>query len=136
MDTMSSGAGRHTDGTPVLPRWTLLIFAVTCGASVANVYYAQPLLDAIAATFAVSPGAVGLVVTLTQIGYAAGLVLIVPLGDLVDRRRLVVAQTLLSALALFAVGTAPDVLALFDIVKRSRRVQLFTQAEAIRVKYL
>ncbi|WP_439617547.1 MFS transporter [Shinella sp.] len=96
-----------------LPRWTLLVFAFTCGASVANIYYAQPLLDAIAATFAISPGAVGLVVALTQVGYAAGLVFIVPLGDLVDRRKLIVAQTLLSAIALAAIGGAPNVFALF-----------------------
>ncbi len=97
----------------VLPRWTLLVFAFTCGASVANIYYAQPLLDTIAATFGISPGAVGLVVALTQVGYAAGLVFIVPLGDLVDRRKLIVAQTLFSAIALVAIGSAPHVFALF-----------------------
>lgn len=96
-----------------LPRWTLLVFAFTCGASVANIYYAQPLLDAIAATFGISPSAVGLVVALTQVGYAAGLVFIVPLGDLLDRRKLIVAQTLLSAVALAAIGSAPSVFTLF-----------------------
>ncbi|MCR6502328.1 MFS transporter [Shinella sp. CPCC 101442] len=110
---MRAGARQQTCAKPEFPRWTLLIFAMTAGASVANIYYAQPLLGTIAATFGISPGAVGLVVTLTQIGYAAGLVLIVPLGDLVDRRRLLTIQTLLSALALLAVGCAPNVIALF-----------------------
>jgi predicted MFS family arabinose efflux permease len=87
---------------------TLLVFALACGFSVANVYYAQPLLETMAATFRISPASIGIVITLTQLGYAAGLVFIVPLGDLMDRRRLVVAQTLLSALALAAVGTATN----------------------------
>ncbi|WP_424548499.1 MFS transporter [Shinella zoogloeoides] len=95
-------------------RWLLPVFAMTCGASVANIYYAQPLLDAIASTFAINPAAVGLVVTLTQIGYAAGLIFIVPLGDLVDRRRLVIAQTLLAAFALAAIGSAPNAMVLFS----------------------
>lgn len=95
----SAGAG--------LSRVTLLIFAMTCGVSVANIYYAQPLLDAIAKSFAIDPATVGLVVTLTQVGYAAGLLFIVPLGDLVDRRKLVIGQTLLSCAALVVAGTAP-----------------------------
>lgn len=96
-----------------LSRWMLLVFAVTCGASVANIYYAQPLLDAIAESFAIEPAAVGLVVTLTQVGYAAGLIFIVPLGDLVDRRRLVIGQTLLSAVALVVIASAPSAAILF-----------------------
>ncbi len=95
----SGGTGRS--------RVTLLTFAVTCGVSVANIYYAQPLLDAIAKSFAIDPATVGLVVTLTQVGYAAGLLCIVPLGDLVDRRKLVIGQTLLSCAALVVAGTAP-----------------------------
>jgi predicted MFS family arabinose efflux permease len=95
----------NTGVAPLAPT-TLLIFALACGFSVANVYYAQPLLETMAASFHISPASIGIVVTLTQLGYGAGLVFIVPLGDLVDRRKLVVAQTLLSALALAAVGTA------------------------------
>lgn len=90
-----------------LPRRALPIFAVACGVAVANIYYAQPLLDAIAASFGIAPAQIGLVVTLTQIGYAIGLVFIVPLGDLIDRRRLVLRQITLSAVALAIAGTAP-----------------------------
>ncbi|MDH2384734.1 MFS transporter [Bradyrhizobium sp. CER78] len=86
----------------------VLLFAVACGLSVANIYFAQPLLDTMARDLAITPAVIGGVVTLTQIGYAFGLVLIVPLGDLWDRRRLIVGQTVLSAIALTVVGTAPN----------------------------
>lgn len=86
----------------------VLLFAVACGLSVANIYFAQPLLDTMARDLGIAPAAIGLVVTLTQIGYAVGLILIVPLGDLVDRRRLIVGQTVLSAIALAIVGLATN----------------------------
>src|ERR1700721_2179101 len=63
--------------------------ATGCGAAVANIYYPQPLLSTIAHDFSVSDGTAGLLVTASQIGYAAGLVLLVPLGDLIERRRLI-----------------------------------------------
>jgi predicted MFS family arabinose efflux permease len=90
-----------------MPRRLVLLFALACGLSVANIYFALPLLDAMAREFSISPAAIGMVVTATQIGYAAGLIFIVPLGDLVDRRRLIVSQAALSALALVVVGLAP-----------------------------
>ncbi|MGY4176260.1 putative MFS family arabinose efflux permease [Bradyrhizobium sp. USDA 4518] len=86
----------------------VLLFAVACGLSVANIYFAQPLLDTMAQDLSITPAVIGGVVTLTQIGYAFGLMLIVPLGDLWDRRRLIVGQTVLSAIALTIVGTAPN----------------------------
>ncbi|PTL80353.1 MFS transporter [Vitiosangium sp. GDMCC 1.1324] len=89
-----------------LSKSTTLLFAVACGLSVANIYYAQPLLDAMAQDFRIKPGAIGLVVTLTQVGYALGLLFIVPLGDLLDRRRLIVGQAILSTVALLFVATA------------------------------
>ncbi|PCM50042.1 MFS transporter [Pseudomonas fluorescens] len=86
----------------------VLLFAVACGLAVGNVYYAQPLLDAMADAFAMSPATIGIVITLTQIGYGIGLVLLVPLGDLLNRRRLIVTQTLLSAVALLMIALAPN----------------------------
>lgn len=86
----------------------VLLFAVACGLAVGNVYYAQPLLDAMADAFAMSPATIGIVITLTQIGYGIGLVLLVPLGDLLNRRRLIVTQTLLSAAALLMIALAPS----------------------------
>ncbi|MFJ2481270.1 MFS transporter [Pseudomonas sp. NPDC087598] len=86
----------------------VLLFAVACGLAVGNVYYAQPLLDAMADAFALSPATIGIVITLTQVGYGVGLVLLVPLGDLLNRRRLIVTQTLLSACALLMIALAPN----------------------------
>lgn len=90
--------------TPALSRRTTLLFALAGAVAVANVYFAQPLLATLSQDFGISEGAVGAIVTLTQIGYGLGLFLIVPLGDLIDRKRLIVAQLLLLALALIAVG--------------------------------
>jgi predicted MFS family arabinose efflux permease len=98
-------AGRDKAG---LSRLTALIFAAACGLSVANVYFAHPLLDAIAQEFAIDPASVGIVVTVTQIGYAFGLFFIVPLGDLFNRRKPIAGQAVLSALALVLVGFSPS----------------------------
>jgi predicted MFS family arabinose efflux permease len=75
---------------------------MSCGLIVANLYYAQPLIGPIAADLGLSAQSAGLIVTMTQLGYGAGLLLIVPLGDLVENRRLVVGITSLGALALLA----------------------------------
>ena len=104
---------RHEPSANPLPRWVLLIFAITCGASVANIYYAQPLLDSMAASFGIDSAAVGIVVTLSQVGYGAGLIFIVPIGDLVNRRKLILVQTMLSSAALAVVGAAPTTTILF-----------------------
>jgi predicted MFS family arabinose efflux permease len=90
----------------LLPRAMVWLFAVAAGLSVANVYYAQPLLDALASDFGISGAAVGIVVTATQIGCALALVLVVPLGDLVDRRHLLLVQLAGLALALLGVALA------------------------------
>lgn len=91
---------------PRLSRSLTLLFSVTCAFAVANVYFVQPLLDAIAESLHVAPGLAGVVVTATQVGYAVGLVFIVALGDLLDRKRLMLSQTLLSAVALAVAGGA------------------------------
>ena len=91
----------------------VLLFAVACGLSVANIYSAQPLLDTMAQDLGITPAAIGIVVTLTQVGLAFGLMLIVPLGDLWDRRKLIVGQIMLSSVALVVVGTAPNAVVLF-----------------------
>lgn len=91
-----------------LSRYQTFLFAITCAMAVANVYFAQPLLESMAASLSVSSGTVGVVVTATQAGYAVGLLFIVPLGDLLNRKRLILTQMLLSAVALCAVGLAQD----------------------------
>ncbi|MFC4492208.1 MFS transporter [Chromobacterium aquaticum] len=106
---------RHTPSSPLkraparpanMPAGLLWLFAVASGLSVANVYYAQPLLDALARDFAISQAAIGGVVTATQIGCALALLLLVPLGDLLERRRLMAAQWLALIAALAAVSIA------------------------------
>ncbi|PPC04358.1 MFS transporter [Acinetobacter pittii] len=89
-----------------LPRGVILLFAIASGASVANVYYAQPLLDILARDFKVSHAAIGGVVTATQIGCALALIFLVPLGDLVNRRRLMALQLIALISALLMVGFA------------------------------
>lgn len=90
----------------------ILLFSATCALAVANVYLAQPLLDSMADSLHVAPGMVGSVVTGTQAGYALGLLLIVPLGDLINRRQLILGQILLSAVALAVAGASHAWLAL------------------------
>lgn len=91
---------------PGISKATTLLFALAAGLSVANTYYAQPLLDTMSRDFAIAPATIGLVVTLTQVGYGLGLIFIVPLGDIVDRRRLIACQGLLSFVALVSVALA------------------------------
>ncbi|OON62854.1 MFS transporter [Massilia sp. KIM] len=88
------------------PRGLVLLLAAAAGIIVANLYYAQPLVAPIAAAIGMPPGLAGLVVTLTQIGYALGLLFIVPLGDLVENRRLVVTGLVALGAALLLTATA------------------------------
>ncbi|MBO8212980.1 MFS transporter [Acinetobacter nosocomialis] len=89
-----------------MPRGVILLFAIASGASVANVYYAQPLLDILAKDFNISHASIGGVVTATQIGCALALLFLVPLGDLVNRRRLMALQLLALISALLVVAFA------------------------------
>ena len=93
---------------PALTRWITLLLAITSAMAVATVYFAQPLLESMAADLGLAQQQIGWVVGATQAGYALGLLLIVPLGDLIDRKRLLLGQLLFSALALVGVGMAPN----------------------------
>ncbi|HEY5399922.1 MAG TPA: MFS transporter [Trebonia sp.] len=86
----------------------MVVLAAACGMAVANIYYSQPLLGRISSTFGVSEGRTELVVTLTQLGYALGLFLLVPLGDLLENRALASRTLLVTAAALLAAGLAPN----------------------------
>jgi predicted MFS family arabinose efflux permease len=94
--------------TPARLRRVILVLSVACGMAVANIYYSQPLLGRISAAFGISQGRTELVVTLTQLGYAIGLFLLVPLGDLLENRALVSRTLLVTAAALLAAGLAPN----------------------------
>ncbi|WP_371811000.1 MFS transporter [Frigoribacterium sp. CFBP 13707] len=94
--------------TATMTRGRTLLFAVAGGAAVGNLYWAQPLLGIIGGDLDASPASTGLLITVTQVGYALGVFFIVPLGDRVDRRRAVPLIMLLSALALAASAAAPS----------------------------
>ncbi|WP_339813495.1 MFS transporter [Paenibacillus sp. FSL R7-0189] len=96
-----------------MPRYMTLLFAVVCGMSVANIYFAQPLLDHLSREFGIDYSTIGILITITQIFYAVGLLLLVPLGDLLNQRRLIIGQMLLSVMALIIVGTASSSTVLF-----------------------
>ncbi|MDT8871766.1 hypothetical protein RAA17_13280 [Komagataeibacter rhaeticus] len=81
-----------------------MVFAAACGLIVANLYYAQPLTGPIGASLGLAPRWAGIIVTVTQTGYCLGLLLIVPLGDLLENRGLVVWMTRLVAVALLGVA--------------------------------
>ena len=83
----------------VASRSLTLLLAAACGLIAANVYYAQPLAGSIGPAIGLSPEASGLVVTLMQVGYGAGLLLIVPLGDLIENRLLVTSVVGITCLA-------------------------------------
>jgi predicted MFS family arabinose efflux permease len=88
--------------------WITVLLAVSCGLIVANIYYAQPLVGPISAELGLSPQSAGLIVTMSQLGYGAGLLLIVPLGDLVENRRLVLSVMGVGALALVGAAASTE----------------------------
>ena len=85
----------------------VFLFACACGIVVANLYYAQPLIALISPEIGLSESAASLIVTLTQLGYCIGLVLLVPLGDLIENRKLVICTICAAILALFIAMLAP-----------------------------
>ncbi len=89
-----------SDPVDSLSAWITLLLAFSCGLIVANIYYAQPLIGPISADLGLRPQLSGLLVTMSQIGYGAGLLLVVPLGDLIENRTLVVSTIVIGAIAL------------------------------------
>jgi hypothetical protein len=85
-----------------------LVMAIACGVAAANIYYNQPMLGIMEAAFPGQATVIGLVPTATQLGFAAGLLLLVPLGDRFDRRRLILIQLAALTLSLAAAALAPD----------------------------
>lgn len=86
--------------------WMTLFLATASGLLAANIYYAQPLAGLIGESLGLPRAATGLIVTMTQIGYGAGLLLVVPLGDLFENRRLTLVLVALAAAALLAAGAS------------------------------
>ncbi|MDU9409697.1 MFS transporter [Pseudomonas sp. zfem001] len=108
---MTSQTSSLTSESPALPQALVLLFALCCGAIVANLYYAQPIIELIAPDVGLSAERASLIVSLTQIGYALGLLFLVPLADLLESRRLMLITTAAALLCLLAAAFAsqPDV---------------------------
>jgi predicted MFS family arabinose efflux permease len=97
--------------SPIPPKKVpVYLLAFSVGAIVANIYYVQPLLAAMARTFSVSVGMIGLVAMLTQVGTALGMLVFVPLGDSRDRRALLTALLSGATVALCGVATAQNLI--------------------------
>jgi predicted MFS family arabinose efflux permease len=106
----------------------IFLLALSCGLIAANLYYAQPLIEPIGQALGMSSDRQGLLVTLTQLGYGLGLVLLAPLGDLVENRRLVVVVLAVACLSLLVLAgsstTAPFLVATFVLGMAVVTVQL------------
>lgn len=89
--------------------WLVLLLAVSCGLIVANIYYAQTLVGPISLDLGLPAQSAGLVVTLTQVGYGLGLLFVIPLGDYIENRTLVLCAVAVSALSMLGAGLSPSV---------------------------
>lgn len=102
----------HSDEStprPALPASLVLLLATGAGLAVAALYYSQPMLGVLAADIGASTQAVGFIPTLTQIGYAIGLLLLAPLGDRYDRRKIILIKAAVLCAALLVAGAAPSI---------------------------
>jgi len=98
-------------GVPTgISRGLTLLLAITGGVVVANLYYAQPLLAPISVALGISPAAAGLAMTVTQVGYGLGMLLVVPLGDRFENRALIAGALSVVALSLLGAGLAVNAL--------------------------
>lgn len=91
-----------------VPGWLVALFAVASGMTVANLYYAQPLLSSLRDVFHVGTAAAGGLITLTQVGYVLGMLFLVPLGDRLEKRGLISVLLTVTTLALVAAGLATN----------------------------
>ncbi|MBD3924216.1 MFS transporter [Nocardioides cavernae] len=111
MSELSNPAGTQllaASATEPPTRRTLMTWSVLAGVAVGNLYWSQPMLDRIAKDLDVALADAGLLVTAVQLGYAIGILLVVPLGDVRDRRDLIVPAAIVSAIALFASAFAGE----------------------------
>ncbi len=95
-----------------MKRETVWVMAITAGIAVANIYYNQPLLADMGRSFHAPTQHIGFIPTLTQVGYAVGMLLFVPLGDLVERRRLIATLLAATVCALVAAAVSPNIFCL------------------------
>lgn len=104
----ATAAGSASPGQRALSPGLVRLMAVTCAVTVANLYYAQPLLQSISDSLRVSQGSASLLVTVGQLGYAGGLLFIVPAGDIMRRRPLLTGMLAFCAVTLAGAALAPS----------------------------
>ena len=97
---------KENGGLPASILWTL---AIVAGISVANLYYNQPLLNMIRHDLGVSEFKTNLIAMVTQIGYALGLLFIIPLGDLYQRKKIIVTNFAIQIVSLLTIALAPNI---------------------------
>lgn len=109
LSTSPAAAIAAPSPAPALPARLVLILATAAGLAVASLYYSQPMLGIMAPDLHTSATAVGAIPTLTQLGYALGILLLAPLGDRFDRRRIILAKSAALVAALLLAGLAPGI---------------------------
>lgn len=105
---MSSTVLTHKQAV-AMPTALVLLLAAGAGLAAASLYYSQPMLGVLGSDFSAAPSAIGLIPTLTQLGYAAGLLLLAPLGDRFDRRRIILLKAAVLCMALLLAAAAPSI---------------------------
>src|SRR3954468_15771212 len=105
MNTIQS-AHTQKPANAKLPLPLVLLLATGAGLAVAALYYSQPMLGVLGADIGASARAIGFVPTLTQLGYALGILLLAPLGDRYDRRRIILMKAAVLCVALLLAGAA------------------------------
>ena len=95
--------------TSRMPAALVLLLATGAGLAAASLYYSQPMLGVLGSDFSATPSTIGLIPTLTQLGYAAGLLLLAPLGDRFDRRRIILLKAAVLCIALLLAAAAPSI---------------------------
>ena len=103
-----SNSTRNDEERRSIPQALIWLLAIGSGVGVANVYYIQPVVPLVRETFAIGSEQVSLIPAASQAGYAAGMLLLAPLGDLIDRKRLVLSKSVLLFLSLLATAFAPS----------------------------
>ncbi|CAI8772240.1 Uncharacterized MFS-type transporter YdeR [Pseudomonas sp. IT-P12] len=118
MHTGNPAAAVKAEQPASLSGLMVAFLAFCCGAVVANLYYAQPIVELIAPQIGLSSANASLIVSLTQFGYALGLLLLVPLADLMENRRLVVGFTLAASVTLLCAGLthSPSMFLVFSLL--------------------
>ncbi|MBB6713227.1 MFS transporter [Clostridium gasigenes] len=109
----TNSTSKNLEATPTtLSSLLILVMSIACGATVANLYYIQPLLADIAKTFHVNQLSIGFAAMLTQIGYAVGMIFILPLGDIKEKRKLIIIMLLCSIIALMSMFFSSNIFTL------------------------